>query len=169
MLEPGQLVPARLQHHHVPIQVAVHIVERGREGVTHACLRGEVDHAGDFAAMPTREPLHACAARDVELGEGEPGAVRQPGKAGELERRIVVVVDIVDADHPLTAAEQGEADVVADEPGATRDHDRHAARFSCSDGRRSPDAAGERRGRRLRRAGGVLRSSRRGAGAPGST
>ena len=64
-----------------PVEVAVHVVERRFERVTHARLRGEVDHAGDLAAMPAREPLHPRAARDVEFGEGEPGAVL-PGRRG---------------------------------------------------------------------------------------
>ena len=78
------------------------------------------------------ERAHPRAVGDVELGEGEAGIACEPRQPGALERRIVVAVDVVDADHPLATAEQSEADVVADEAGAAGDHDRHASPSSSS-------------------------------------
>src|SRR5690606_40196913 len=87
---------------------------------------------------------------DVEPGEGEAGALLQPLEARALERRIVVGVEIVDPDHLLAALKQGEADVEADEAGATGHDDRHASTFSCCRGcaphGHSPDGAPARTG-----------------------
>src|SRR5919106_3090818 len=66
--------------------------------------------------------------------------VLEPGETSALECRIVVAVDVVDADHPFAAGEQCEADVVADEAGATGNDDRHASTFSCSKAGTRPGA-----------------------------
>ncbi len=50
----------------------------------------------------------------------------QAGQAGLLQRRIVVVVEIVDADHLVAAVHQVTADMAADEAGRSGYENSHS-------------------------------------------
>ena len=130
MAQRGQLVPAGLEHHHVALQIAAHVVERRLQRMAHAGLRGEVDHAVDALVVAARKRGDRREVGDVGLGEGEAGMRLQPLQARPLQPRVVVAVEAVDPEHLLVAGEQGLCDVIADEAGAAGDQDRHAGRPS---------------------------------------
>ena len=75
--------------------------------------------------MPVGQRQHRLAVGDVGLEEGEGLVVAQRLQPGELQDRVVVVAEIVDADHRLAARQQGARDVRSDEPGGTGDEDGH--------------------------------------------
>ena len=78
-------------------------------------------HAVNRACVKHRKPLVSGAAIrfDAQLAVFD---LRQPGP---LQRHIIIVAEIVDADHGLAACQQGAADMRADEPGSARDEDGH--------------------------------------------
>jgi hypothetical protein len=61
----------------------------------------------------------------VETLEAEGGVAAELRDAIELEPRRVVVVDVVDAEHFVTARQQPLADMHADESGCAGDEDLH--------------------------------------------
>jgi hypothetical protein len=91
--------------------------------VAHACLRGEVHDAVEFLAGEQRRD--AVAVRHVHLREAEVRVRREPREPVGLERRVVVVVQVVQADDLVAAREQDLAHVHADESGRAGDEDLH--------------------------------------------
>ena len=63
---------------------------------------------------------------DIELLESEPGMRPQLLQPGALERRVVIGVQVVDAEHLVPALEQALARVHADEPRRACHQDLHA-------------------------------------------
>ena len=84
----------------VAVDVDVRILDR----IAHAGLRREVDDAAEFLGRKQR--LHAAAIGQVELYEAEIPLPLQYLEARGLEARIVVVVEIVEADDLIAAREQ---------------------------------------------------------------
>ena len=114
---------AQLQHVDEAGQVAVHVGMRVLQRVTHAGLRGQVDHPGRLELIEQRG--QALAVGQVELADV---GVRAPrGHAITLDLRIVVVVVVVQADDALTALKQGLAGVGADESGRAGHENRHGS------------------------------------------
>src|SRR6185369_2726253 len=94
-----------------------------------AGLGGEVDDAvgAGFLLEQRRE---RAGRRDVHLDEAERAAA-EPRELSEprlLERGIVVVVDVVDADDRLAAREKRAGHMHADEAGGAGDDEGHGAR-----------------------------------------
>ena len=75
--------------------------------------------------MPVGQRQHGLAVGDVGLEEGETLVLAQRLQPGELQDRVVIVAEIVDADHRLAARQQGARDVAADEAGGAGDEDGH--------------------------------------------
>ena len=92
--------------------------------MAHAGLGGQMDDAVDVA-MPVGQRQHGFAVGNVGLEEGEALVLAQRLQAGELQDRVVVGAEIVDADHRLAARQQGAGDVAADEAGGAGDEDGH--------------------------------------------
>ena len=112
-------VPAALQHVQEADEVGIAIGVRVVDRVAHAGLGGQVRHGVE--AMPGKERRDPFAGSHIQLDKLKPGKGRQPGKARPLETDVVVVVEAVDADHPVAALQQGSAQCGAYEPGRAGD------------------------------------------------
>ena len=118
------MVPAAFQHVEEAGHVAVDIGVRVPQRVAHAGLGGEVHDAierlrsSNSLLMPSRSAKSSWR-------NAKPGCGLKPRQPRLLQRRIVVVVEVVDADDLVAAREQSLADVHADEAGATGDQDFH--------------------------------------------
>ena len=74
------------------------------ERVTHAGLRGQVDHARKFLAREQR--LHAALVGEIHLHEAEFRLPLEDGEARALQVRVVVVVEVVEPDDLVAARQQ---------------------------------------------------------------
>ncbi len=77
------------------------------DAVPHARLRREMDHAD--RAMLAHDRRDGWRIRHVHHAEGKSGHALQAGQPRPLQRRIVIVVEIVDPDDRLAAGEQNGA------------------------------------------------------------
>ncbi len=96
------------------------------ERIAHPGLCGEVDDAGEVL-VGRDQGEHAVAIGDVELGKDKIWQDVQLGEPRLLQPRVVIVVDVVDADDAVTAVQQSFGGMEADKPGNTGDEDRHEA------------------------------------------
>lgn len=104
-------------------QVAVDVRGRVLHGVSDAGLSRQVH---DVAELDQRkEPLEQPGVVDVGLDDEDPGFL-QPVLAGPLQRRVVVLVEVVEADDAVAALLQRQRDVRADEAGRAGDEDGEA-------------------------------------------
>ena len=116
-------VAAALQYVQEPHHIAGHIGVRVDGRVAHAGLGGQIDHALGTA-------LQKEAADTFRVGDVHPG-VRiarprfQPGQPRFLQRHVVIVVEVVDADHLVSPVEQAPGHRRTDEPGGAGDQDSH--------------------------------------------
>jgi hypothetical protein len=113
--------PARqFQQDEMPHHVGLHVDIGVDLRVADPRLRRQVDDPVEIA-MALGQPQHGLAVGDVALDEGESGRLAQRLDPRELEDRVVIVAEIVDADDRLASRQQGAGDVRADEPGDTCD------------------------------------------------
>jgi hypothetical protein len=89
----------------------VRVVDR----VADAGLGGEVND--DAETVGGEEGFHLAAVGEVDAGEGEGVALLEPFEPGLLEGRVVVVVEVVEADHLAALTEEALGEVEADEAG----------------------------------------------------
>ena len=113
-----------LQDHQVARQVGLQVVERLLDRIPHPGLGAEVHDAVD-GGVGGVERRHGGAVGEVHPVELEAVAALERREAGVLQAGIVVVVQVVDADHPVAAVEQGLRDVHADEPGCSGNQNGH--------------------------------------------
>ena len=111
--------PARqLEHHqvahHVGLDVDIGIDQR----MTHAGLRGQMDDAIDVG-MPLGQPENSLPGRRCRPRGSEALVLAQGLQARELQHRVVVVAEIVDAEDRFAPRQQCPRDVRTDEAGGT--------------------------------------------------
>ena len=123
VLEIGQM-PAQLQHGHVADQVGPHIGERMIQRIAHPRLRRQVNHVPQ-TADPCHFAQHAVVVGDVQPVEAEAGLFGQPRQPRLLERNVVIVVEVVDADDLFAARKQRLSDVITDEAGGAGHEEAH--------------------------------------------
>jgi hypothetical protein len=114
----------------VPLDIGAHIGARIDQRVAHAGLGGEVDDAvGVF--LPFQQRREGAALGHVDAGKAKRVAAeaRELGEPRLLQRRVVVVVDVVDADDGFAARHQRARHMHADEPGRAGDDDGHCEKF----------------------------------------
>ena len=104
-------------------QVVPEIRARIDERVTHARLRGEMNHVRE--RVVTEELVRRLRIGEVDALEPKALAPGQPGEARFLQRDVVVRIEIVDTQHGYPGLEESCRRVHADETGATGDE--HAA------------------------------------------
>src|SRR6185312_3659569 len=105
----------------IGIDVAVRVVER----VAHPSLRREMDYTlGLFAG---EGGLDGRPVAKIGFEEAEAFALLQPGEACLLERHVVIGIEIVEADHLVTAVEQPCRRMIADKTGGAGKQDPHRA------------------------------------------
>ena len=121
MLDAG--VAAILEHVEESDDVGVDVGARVLERVAHARLGGEVDDA--LGRVLGEAPVHQRAVLEVAAHLGEALVRLDALEPRELQRGVVVVVDVVDADDLVAAFEQPDRERRADEPGRAGDENLH--------------------------------------------
>lgn len=123
----------RLEQRHETGNVSAHIRHGVHECVPHTGLRGEVE---DVCEGHDVEQLgEELGVGDVAVDDVDPGAGEERGAAA-LEGRVVVVVEVVEAEHAVPSAAKRGGGVAADEPRGARDEDGVAP--GAPDARRRP-------------------------------
>ena len=89
--------------------------------MAHPGLRGEVDHLAGAGAFEHRR--HRRRVGQVDAVEFEVLVGPQSRQARLFQGRVVVVVEVVDPDHPMALGQQALADMHADEAGGAGDQD----------------------------------------------
>jgi hypothetical protein len=109
---PDCAVPASLENVHESADVAANVSVRVDERI--ADLRGEVD---DHIEFPGREQLvELIALGNVEAHEAESVELVQLAQPRLLQRNIVVIVHVIEADDALLLLQQSPRQVKTDEP-----------------------------------------------------
>jgi len=123
----------RLEQRHETGNVGAHIRHGVHERVPHARLRGEVE---DVCEGHNVEQLgEELGISDVTVDDVDPGAGEERGAAA-LEARVVVVVEVVEAEHAVPSAAKRGGGVAAYEARGARDEDGVA--HGAPDARRRP-------------------------------
>ena len=113
------IVPAAFENVSEADQVRIDIGVRIDQRVAHAGLRREMHDMGE--PMLGKQGRHAGAVGEIEPDEAEAGKLCEFGEPRVFQRRIVIGVEIVDADDGAAAFQQTPADVIADETGGAGD------------------------------------------------
>jgi hypothetical protein len=117
-------VAAAFEDVHEADQVAVDVGMRVLQRIAHAGLGGQVDHAveafsaANSASMPARSATSSFTKR-------KPAGGCSRASRSSFSADVVVVVEVVEADHLVAARQQAQAVVHADEPGTTSNQDFH--------------------------------------------
>jgi len=119
------MVAAAFQHVQEADDVAVYIGMRVFDGVTHAGLGAQVDHAVEGAFG--KQGGHGRAVGQVQFFETEGAGPSSfdPRQARLFERHVVIVVEVVEAHDIVAATEQRAANLCADKPRGAGDQDSH--------------------------------------------
>ena len=108
-----------LEHVDEPDDIGIHIGMGMVERVAHAGLSSEMDDT--LKRVLGEQPRHGFAVGDIQLDERKAVTPAELGQSGPLQVRIVIGVEIIDADHFIAAVKQLPGDVIADETGSARD------------------------------------------------
>ena len=117
------VVAAAFQHVEGAGDVAAHVGVWVLERMAHAGLRREVHHALKFLAREERG--HGRLVGEVELHEAKLRLHREAREARLLERNVVVLIQVIETDHLVTAREQPLGRVRADEAGGAGQENFH--------------------------------------------
>jgi len=96
---PRAPLPRELKHVHVPDEVGAHIGAGVVDAVAYPGLRPEVDDPVEVAAIGQAGELVGLGEVDLAEAEAVAEILRQPIQARLLERRVVIIVEVVDPDH----------------------------------------------------------------------
>ena len=120
------VVPAAFDDMEETGDVALHVHVGILDRVAHPRLGGQVHHALEFLAGKHR--LHGGAVGNVDLREAKAIESGQNLQSRRFQRRVVVAVEVVDADDLVTQGEQRLRGVKPDEPRRARDEQFHNRR-----------------------------------------
>lgn len=112
-------MPASLQNIDEAFEIGVRIGVRILQRVSDTGLGSQM-HDNRKPKLFERR-LHSRSVGKIELQKPKCGILLEKVKARQLERRIVVVVEIVETDDRLAGFQQTPCEMKADEPRATRD------------------------------------------------
>ena len=119
--------PRRLQHHQMTHHVGLHIGIRIHQRMPHPGLRRQMhDRRPDPHDPATSRPT-ASLSDTSSWWNAKPACATQPVQPRLLQPHIIIVVQVVQADHAVAARQQRLGDMVADEPGAAGDQDLHGS------------------------------------------
>ena len=123
----GRMRAGELEHVAVADEVRLHIGLRVLDAVANARLRAEMDDAFELDAV--RKALERFGIGEIDPLEAEAVAelARQIVEPRLLERRIVIIVEIVDSDDVVAALEQCARGRSADEARGSCDENSHGA------------------------------------------
>ena len=117
----NRVLAAAFEDVHEADQIAVDVGVGVEQRVAHTGLGRQVNHALETFSGEQRG--HRRPVGDVHLDEAKIALPRQAGQAGVLEANVVIVVEVVDADHRVTTAQEGQRRVHADETGGAGEED----------------------------------------------
>ncbi|MNH27213.1 hypothetical protein D3C79_873160 [compost metagenome] len=121
---------ASLQHSEGAGEVAVGVGEGVVEGIAHPGLGAEVDHP--FEPLPGKQCRHGGAIGEIEALEAKAGQGAEAREARLLQAHLVVVIQVVDADHLMALGTEPLRQVKADEAGGAGDQVFHWGRSRLS-------------------------------------
>ena len=104
-------------------EVGFDVIARMGEGVTYACLRGEMDDA--VRLVFGEQPVHRFMLVDVSFRKGKAVARLELCEPCPFQGDIVIAVEIVEADDLVTAIEQGARGMEADKAGGASEENSH--------------------------------------------
>ena len=110
----ASMVPAAFQHVDETREIGVDIGMRMVDRIAHASLCREMHHF--CKTVPGKQAFHRCAIGEIDLLERETGLPAQDVQPRPLQRGIVIIVEVIEADHRAALGEQPARDVEADEP-----------------------------------------------------
>ena len=109
---------APLQHMTKPREVGVKILMGMGNAIAHAGLRGKVNDRVELFFR--KKPGHSIAVGDVHSNETIALSAVKPAQSSALEIGIVVTVEVIETQDPVTSGQQALGDVVAYETSNTR-------------------------------------------------
>ena len=118
-----RMLAAAFQQVHEAGQVAVHVSLGIRQGIADPGLRRHVQH--DLRLPFPEYPIQRRPVGQVGLHKLEARSPLQLRQPRPLQRRVVVIVEIVVAQHLLATVEELPSTIEANEAGGTRDEDFH--------------------------------------------
>lgn len=117
------VVAAALQNIAKTNQIALDVGVRVGQRVTHASLRGEMDDALEI--FFGKQFVQRNRVSHVHADEAEVGIGLQTLQARQLQLRVVVIIEVVDADHIVAAFQKNAGDVESDKAGSAGKQDFH--------------------------------------------
>ena len=117
----NRVLAAALEDVHEAHQIAIDVGVGVEQRVAHTGLGRQVNHALETFSGEQRG--HRRPVGDVHLDEAKIALPRQAGQAGALEANVVLVVEVVDADDRVTATQEAQRGVHADETGGAGEED----------------------------------------------
>ena len=121
---PTSIVPAAFENIEESHEIAVRIGVRLSERVSHARLAREVNNVGK--TMFTEQRRNHAAVGEVDLLETECCERRELGEPRPFEARVIIRIEVIDADHGTALYEEPPGDVEPEEAGRPGDEDRLA-------------------------------------------
>ena len=116
---PASGMPATFQHVEEAADIGVRVGVRVDQRMAHAGLGGEIHHIGKAVGREQAPPSpRGRQGRSSRTGSWETPELRQPRL---FEPRIVIRVEVVEADHVVPIRQQAAGDMHADEPGRSGD------------------------------------------------
>ena len=115
-------MPATFEHVEEAREVGVNVGMRIDQRMTHAGLRGEMHDIGK--AMRSEQFRHRPAIGNIDLLELEIGECLELRDPGLLETRIVIGIEVIEADHVVSVRQQPPRNVHADKAGRSGDENR---------------------------------------------
>ena len=129
MLEARQLA-AGLEQNHVAFDVAAQIGVGIDQRIAHPGLGRQVNDPVDVGMRVEQRPDRVPVG-DIEAPKGEPVPALQKVQPRLLERHVVVVVEVVDPDHPFAPRQQSLRGMKPDKSGDPGDQHRHGRQPPC--------------------------------------
>src|SRR5690349_15024030 len=103
-------------------KIGVHINVRVLQRITNAGLRGQMHHWAELALR--KNGLNRGSFGEIDLVEGKVVEFAQNRQPRLLQRRIVIIIDTVDADHRATGFKKPAGKSKSDEARGAGDEDR---------------------------------------------
>ena len=128
VLHPVMAAP--LQHREGAVEIAVGVGEGVVQRIAHPGLGPQVDHP--IEPLAGKERRHGCAIGEVHPLEAKTGQWQQQGQPRLLQADLVVVVEVVQANHLMAVAAEPLRHMEADEAGGAGDQIFHCCCSSHS-------------------------------------
>ena len=113
---------AAFKHVYETGEVGINVVMRRFKRMAHARLRGEVDHL--LETVLGKQRRNAGTVIEIELAEAKRVVTGERGKTGAFERRVVIGIQIVDAENAASRGRKLSRDMKPYETGGAGHQDR---------------------------------------------